>query len=123
MGKSPPPHKNLHNVKFYTSPTSQNTTYILIYIACETPVKTNYCKDTFLVHHLSCQCAHEINTIYLHSSVLGNKLTLETRPSNDGIDVRQELLEFHSTYYSSNLMGLCVLGRGKATRRKTFIDF
>ncbi|XP_063047624.1 insulin-degrading enzyme isoform X2 [Engraulis encrasicolus] len=41
----------------------------------------------------------------------GNKLTLETRPSKDGIDVRQELLKFHSTFYSSNLMGLCVLGR------------
>lgn len=46
-------------------------------------------------------------------SFKGNKLTLETRPSNDGVDVRQELLKFHSTYYSSNLMGLCVLGRGK----------
>ncbi|KAG7462728.1 hypothetical protein MATL_G00187840 [Megalops atlanticus] len=41
----------------------------------------------------------------------GNKLTLETRPTKEGIDVRQELLKFHSTYYSSNLMGLCVLGR------------
>ncbi|XP_076025376.1 insulin-degrading enzyme isoform X2 [Genypterus blacodes] len=41
----------------------------------------------------------------------GNKLTLETRPSKEGIDIRQELLKFHSTYYSSNLMGLCVLGR------------
>ncbi|XP_035029191.2 insulin-degrading enzyme isoform X2 [Hippoglossus stenolepis] len=41
----------------------------------------------------------------------GNKLTLETRPSKEGIDIRQELLQFHSTYYSSNLMGLCVLGR------------
>ncbi|XP_067330472.1 insulin-degrading enzyme isoform X2 [Channa argus] len=41
----------------------------------------------------------------------GNKLTLETRPTKDGIDVRQELLKFHSTYYSANLMGLCVLGR------------
>ncbi|XP_075906176.1 insulin-degrading enzyme isoform X2 [Nelusetta ayraudi] len=41
----------------------------------------------------------------------GNKLTLETRPSQDGIDVREELLQFHSTYYSSNLMGLCVIGR------------
>ncbi|KAM9727441.1 insulin-degrading enzyme isoform 2-T2 [Menidia menidia] len=41
----------------------------------------------------------------------GNKLTLETRPSKDGIDIRQELLKFHSTYYSANLMGLCVLGR------------
>ncbi|XP_055018811.1 insulin-degrading enzyme isoform X2 [Boleophthalmus pectinirostris] len=41
----------------------------------------------------------------------GNKLTLETRPSKEGIDIRQELLKFHSTFYSSNLMGLCVLGR------------
>lgn len=46
-------------------------------------------------------------------SFKGNKLTLETRPSQDGIDVREELLQFHSTYYSSNLMGLCVIGRGK----------
>ncbi|XP_051504314.1 insulin-degrading enzyme isoform X2 [Myxocyprinus asiaticus] len=41
----------------------------------------------------------------------GNKLTLETRPSQQGIDIREELLKFHSTYYSSNLMALCVLGR------------
>uniref|UniRef100_A0A8C1J471 Insulin-degrading enzyme n=1 Tax=Cyprinus carpio TaxID=7962 RepID=A0A8C1J471_CYPCA len=41
----------------------------------------------------------------------GNKLTLETRPSKQGIDIREELLKFHSTYYSSNLMGFCVLGR------------
>ncbi|XP_062256437.1 insulin-degrading enzyme isoform X2 [Platichthys flesus] len=41
----------------------------------------------------------------------GNKLTLETRPCKEGIDIRQELLQFHSMYYSSNLMGLCVLGR------------
>ncbi|XP_068597613.1 insulin-degrading enzyme [Brachionichthys hirsutus] len=41
----------------------------------------------------------------------GNKLTLETRPSLEGVDVLQELLKFHSTNYSSNLMGLCVLGR------------
>uniref|UniRef100_A0A3Q3AY03 Insulin-degrading enzyme n=1 Tax=Kryptolebias marmoratus TaxID=37003 RepID=A0A3Q3AY03_KRYMA len=40
-----------------------------------------------------------------------NKLTLETRPCKEGVDIRQELLTFHSTYYSANLMGLCVLGR------------
>lgn len=50
----------------------------------------------------------------------GNKLTLETRPSNDGVDVRHELLKFHSTYYSSNLMGLCVLGRGKSASLTSF---
>lgn len=47
------------------------------------------------------------------SSLSGNKYTLETRPNQEGIDVRQELLKFHSTYYSSNLMAICVLGRGK----------
>ncbi|CAM5157075.1 unnamed protein product [Natator depressus] len=41
----------------------------------------------------------------------GNKFTLETRPTKEGIDVRHELLKFHSTYYSSNLMAICVLGR------------
>ncbi|XP_062374987.1 insulin-degrading enzyme isoform X2 [Sardina pilchardus] len=51
----------------------------------------------------------------------GNKLTLETRPSKDGIDVREELLKFHSTYYSSNLMGLCVLGRESLDELTTMV--
>ncbi|XP_061601535.1 insulin-degrading enzyme isoform X2 [Cololabis saira] len=51
----------------------------------------------------------------------GNKLTLETRPSQDGIDVRQELLKFHSTFYSSNLMGLCVLGRESLDELTTMV--
>ncbi|KAM9326665.1 insulin-degrading enzyme [Gastrophryne carolinensis] len=41
----------------------------------------------------------------------GNKLTLEVRPTQEGLDVRDELLKFHSTNYSSNLMSVCVLGR------------
>ncbi|KAM4032052.1 insulin-degrading enzyme isoform 1-T1 [Anomaloglossus baeobatrachus] len=46
-----------------------------------------------------------------HKFGTGNKLTLETRPTKEGLDVRQELLKFHSTFYSSNLMSICVLGR------------
>ncbi|KAL5471496.1 hypothetical protein EMCRGX_G029619 [Ephydatia muelleri] len=42
----------------------------------------------------------------------GNKYTLQDRPAELGIDVRKELLKFHSQYYSSNLMTLAVLGRG-----------
>ncbi|BFZ09211.1 hypothetical protein BsWGS_12249 [Bradybaena similaris] len=41
----------------------------------------------------------------------GNKETLETIPKSKGLDVREELLKFHSRYYSSNIMGLCVLGK------------
>ncbi|XP_070539954.1 insulin-degrading enzyme-like [Ptychodera flava] len=41
----------------------------------------------------------------------GNKYTLETKPLEDGIDTRDELLKYHSKFYSANLMGLCVVGR------------
>lgn len=57
-----------------------------------------------------------------HALFVGNKLTLETRPSQKGIDIRQELLKFHSTFYSSNLMGLCVLGRGKPVYTVTLLE-
>lgn len=54
--------------------------------------------------------------IFIYFCIVGNKFTLETRPNQEGVDVRQELLKFHSTYYSSNLMAVCVLGRGKNTK-------
>uniref|UniRef100_A0A0B7AYG5 Insulin-degrading enzyme n=2 Tax=Arion vulgaris TaxID=1028688 RepID=A0A0B7AYG5_9EUPU len=41
----------------------------------------------------------------------GNKETLETIPKSKGMDAREELLKFHCHYYSSNIMGLCVLGK------------
>ncbi|KAK6178603.1 hypothetical protein SNE40_013354 [Patella caerulea] len=41
----------------------------------------------------------------------GNKITLETNPTEAGTNVRDELLKFHSQYYSSNIMALCVLGK------------
>lgn len=43
---------------------------------------------------------------------VGNKLTLETKPQELGVDVREELLQFHSRHYSSNIMALVVLGKG-----------
>ncbi|CAL1547485.1 unnamed protein product [Lymnaea stagnalis] len=41
----------------------------------------------------------------------GNKETLETIPKSKGVNVRDELLKFHTEYYSSNVMGLCILGK------------
>ena len=43
---------------------------------------------------------------------LGNIETLLTKPTSEGIDVRQELLTFHANYYSSSIMGLTILGKG-----------
>lgn len=44
---------------------------------------------------------------------LGNKRTLEIIPKEKGVNVREELLKFHDTWYSSNIMALAVLGKGK----------
>ncbi len=42
----------------------------------------------------------------------GNKETLLTKPQEQGIDTRQELLKFHAKNYSANIMTLAVLGKG-----------
>lgn len=36
--------------------------------------------------------------------------TLRTIPETEGIDTRSALLDFHRTYYSANLMRLCIIG-------------
>jgi len=41
----------------------------------------------------------------------GNFVSLRDEPLKLGINVRDELLKFHKTYYSANLMKLAVLGR------------
>lgn len=42
---------------------------------------------------------------------IGNLETLKTVPTEQNIDIRELLLEFHSKYYSANIMGLAVLGK------------
>lgn len=46
-------------------------------------------------------------------NLTGNKDTLDTIPKSKGINTRDELLKFHSKYYSSNIMSLAVLGKGE----------
>ncbi|KAK0157501.1 hypothetical protein PV328_011241 [Microctonus aethiopoides] len=41
----------------------------------------------------------------------GNRDTLDVTPKKKGINVRDELLKFHNTWYSSNIMALSVLGK------------
>lgn len=49
---------------------------------------------------------------------VGNKNTLWTLPREKNIDVREELLQFHSKWYSSNVMALAILGKGKVFCKK-----
>lgn len=42
----------------------------------------------------------------------GSRETLDIIPKQKNIDVRKELLNFHNTWYSANIMALSVLGKG-----------
>lgn len=44
----------------------------------------------------------------------GNRETLGSGPKEKGLNVREELLKFHGTWYSANIMALSVLGKGKS---------
>ena len=46
-----------------------------------------------------------------HKFGTGNAATLREKPKEAGVDVREELLTFHRTWYSANRMKLVVLGR------------
>ncbi|KAI8378795.1 Metalloenzyme, LuxS/M16 peptidase-like protein [Choanephora cucurbitarum] len=46
-----------------------------------------------------------------HMFEIGNLETLMDTPKKLGLDTRQELLKFHDTYYSANLMRLVIVGR------------
>uniref|UniRef100_A0A2A4K9R5 Insulin-degrading enzyme n=1 Tax=Heliothis virescens TaxID=7102 RepID=A0A2A4K9R5_HELVI len=46
-----------------------------------------------------------------HKFGTGNRETLETIPKSKGIDVRKELLKFHSKWYSANIMTLVIVGK------------
>ncbi len=42
----------------------------------------------------------------------GNKKTLLENPKSRSIDIRDELIRFHSAFYSSNIMTLTILAKG-----------
>ncbi|KAI4457948.1 nardilysin [Holotrichia oblita] len=46
-----------------------------------------------------------------HKFGTGNKYTLDISQKENGVNVREALLKFHSTWYSSNIMSLAVLGK------------
>lgn len=76
----------------------------------------NIANDTWRLDQLDKHTAdpnHPYNTFGT-----GNKYTLETRPKEKGINVREQLLEFHDKWYSANIMCLGVLGKGNKLKQK-----
>ncbi|XP_076044547.1 insulin degrading metalloproteinase isoform X2 [Oratosquilla oratoria] len=51
----------------------------------------------------------------------GNKETLDTIPKEEGISVRDSLLQFHEKWYSANIMALSVLGKESLDELETMV--
>jgi insulysin len=58
----------------------------------------------------------------LNKFATGNKFTLETNALAQGIDIREKLLQFHNTYYSSKLMTLCVSGKQSVAELEGWVN-
>ncbi|KAJ8705714.1 hypothetical protein PYW08_012760 [Mythimna loreyi] len=69
----------------------------------------NMSSDTWRLDQLNKSTASPTHPF--HKFGTGNKETLETIPKSKGIDVRKELLKFHSKWYSANIMTLVVMGK------------
>ncbi|XP_077296679.1 insulin-degrading enzyme-like [Arctopsyche grandis] len=69
----------------------------------------NICNDSWRLYLLD-KSTSDPNHPY-NKFGTGNRDTLETTSRKMGIDVRQELLEFHSKWYSANIMTLVILGK------------
>lgn len=72
--------------------------------------KKNRQQDSWRMFQLEKSLSNP-NHPYCHFGT-GNLETLYDNPQKDGLDIRDELLKFHDSYYSANIMKLCVLGRG-----------
>ena len=73
--------------------------------------KKNRQQDSWRMFQLEKSLSNP-NHPYCHFGT-GNLETLFENPKRNGKNIRDELLKFHDSYYSANIMKLCVLGRGK----------
>ncbi|KAJ3696077.1 hypothetical protein LUZ60_001454 [Juncus effusus] len=57
-----------------------------------------------------------------HKFSTGSLETLETRPKEQGIDIRQELLKFYEEHYSANLMHLVVYAKENLDNLQSLVE-
>ncbi|KAG0267649.1 Insulinase (Peptidase M16) [Actinomortierella ambigua] len=77
--------------------------------AVDSEHKKNLQSDTWRLFQLSKNMSSPHHPY--HQFGTGNLETLQDNPAKEGIDVRDELIKFHSKYYSANIMKLVILGR------------
>ncbi|QPG77399.1 hypothetical protein FOA43_004812 [Brettanomyces nanus] len=79
--------------------------------AVDSENKKNLENDSWRLYQLSKSLTSQYHPY--HGFSTGNKVTLGEVPLKNGLDVREELLKYHKTHYSANLMRLVVLSNEK----------
>lgn len=77
--------------------------------AVDSENKNNLLSDSWRLHQLVKSFGNPKHPYSRFST--GNLQTLSEDPISNGIDIRKNLLEFHQSHYSSNLMNLVILGK------------
>lgn len=77
--------------------------------AVDSENKKNLQQDLWRLHQLIRSLSNPKHPYNKFST--GNLVTLDEEPRKMGLDVRDELLKFYKSHYSSNLMKLCIIGR------------
>ena len=72
----------------------------------------NLKNDAWRLHHLNKTTSDKSHPYSKFST--GNKKTLMDIPQANNLDTREALLAFHKKYYSSHIMGLCILVRPRS---------
>ncbi|KAG0170307.1 Insulinase (Peptidase M16) [Apophysomyces sp. BC1034] len=95
--------------QFFISPLFSDSCTERELKAVDSEHKKNKQQDSWRMFQLEKSLSNP-NHPYCHFGT-GNLETLYENPRRNGKDIREELLKFHDSYYSANIMKLCVLGR------------
>ncbi|KAF7727647.1 Insulinase (Peptidase M16) [Apophysomyces ossiformis] len=95
--------------QFFVSPLFSDSCTERELKAVDSEHKKNKQQDSWRMFQLEKYLSNP-NHPYNHFGT-GNLETLYENPRKNGKDIREELLKFHESYYSANIMKLCVLGR------------
>ncbi|KAI7866288.1 Metalloenzyme, LuxS/M16 peptidase-like protein [Spinellus fusiger] len=95
--------------QFFISPLFSDSCTERELKAVDSEHKKNIQQDSWRIFQLEKSLSNPDHP-YCHFGT-GNMETLFESPRRKGQDIRSELLKFHDTYYSANIMKLCILGR------------
>ncbi|KAJ3113502.1 Insulinase (Peptidase M16) [Phlyctochytrium bullatum] len=96
-------------IQFFISPLFDESCTEREMKAVDSEHKKNLQLDNWRIYQLQKDLSSKDHPY--HKFGTGNLKTLKDIPLEKGIDIRKVLLEFHSKYYSANIMRLVILGR------------